>query len=217
MGGVTPTNVTLNMRIAIEGSIGAGKTTALAALRAAFPDVPVVAEPVDEWADIMDAFYDSPRQHALAFNTKVLLCFGPERCPPTCITERSPLAGRHVFGQLLFNKGLLDENEWDVYKRLHDRLGWQPDGVVYIDTPPEVCRRRVEERGRACEVTHVDLDYLRKVAFQYNNLLNYLPTVPIERVDGSLDSEEVGRRVCEAVRTLMADHVNPILFLTTPP
>ena len=190
------------MRIAVEGNIGSGKTDALAALATAFPGMPVFAEPVDEWTDLIQLFYAAPSDWALAFSLKVLLSFRKAAGTPACIVERSPLATRHVFSQLLHNDGSLKHHEWELFKEYHDLLGWKPDAILYIDTPVDVCMDRIRQRARGGEGA-IEEDYIRRVDFQYANMLRFVD-VPVVRVDGTLPPGDLHAAMADAVRKLIS-------------
>jgi len=176
------------MRVCIEGNIGSGKSKVIEALAAAFPDVPCFPEPVDEWRELLDLYYASPTEWAFAFQLKVLLSF---QAPvhQQCIVERSPLATRHVFGQLAFTDNHLNQHQWELFKQYHDVLSWQPDVIFYIDTPAETCKDRIQSRGRACE-HKLSVDYLRRIEFQYETMLRFTQ-IPLVRFDGSMKPHDL--------------------------
>lgn len=189
------------MRISVDGNIGSGKSEALAALAAAFPTVPCYPEPVESWAELLKLYYASPAEWSLPFSLKVLLSFGEPARQPTCLIERSPMTSRHVFGQVLYNQGLLNQHEWDLFKEYHDLLAWKPDVTFFVDCPPRVCLERVASRGREGEAG-IDLDYLKKVDFQYQNMMRFMD-VPVVRFDGTLPRAQLhAAMIAEARRRL---------------
>lgn len=189
------------VRIAVEGNIGSGKSSALAALALAFPDVPTFPEPVDEWTDLLQLFYSSPAEWALAFSLKVLLTFREPGAIDTCIVERSPLASRHVFSQILYNDGSLMQQEWELFKEYHDLMAWKPDVFIYVDTPVHACLDRIRERGRPGESV-IDEQYLRRIEFQYANMLRYV-NIPVVKVDGTLPQHELHAAIQAAVQKIL--------------
>lgn len=190
------------MRISVEGNIGAGKSTVLCALATALPGVPIFPEPVDEWEELLALFYASPAEWALPFSLKVLLSFCRASRETRCVVERSPVSCRHVFSQLLYNEGTLNCQEWELFKEYHDALAWKPDVIFFVDTPAEVCLERIAQRGRRCEAG-VDLSYLRRVEFQYANMIRYAD-VPVVRFDGSLSAGELAEHVARAAHERLA-------------
>lgn len=193
------------MKIAIEGNIGSGKSTVLKALTGKFPDVPTVAEPIEEWGDLLDLFYASPSTWALPFSLKVLLTFRHAGDTPTCIIERCPLSCRHVFTHTLFNDGTLSQHSYDLFKEFYDILAWTPDVIVYIDTPVDKCMERIMTRGRDSEIRGIDIQYLRRIEFAYETMLKFIgKDVTVIRIDGSrpidVVAAEVGATVASWLR-----------------
>ena len=192
------------MRICVVGNVGAGKSVALEALAAA--GYAVSPEPVEQWGDLLDKMYEDPKKYGLAFSLRVLLDMHgvPDAAPDAekgvVVVERSPLCNRHVFTQLLHNDGSLSTAEWDTYKDYHDLLAWRPDAIVYLDTPTDVCARRVEARGRPCEAG-IDVQWLRRVEFQYETMLKFA-NVPVSRVAGTGSAADVGAACVAAVAAL---------------
>lgn len=185
------------MRVCVEGNIGAGKSTALEAFSRLRPDVPVFPEPVDEWGDMLGRFYEDPRRWALPFSLKVLLGFQRARHDPVAVVERCPGSCRHVFSQLHFNDGHMTPEEWGVFKDYCDELWWEPDAIVYVHLPADQCHARMVARGRP-EERDVDIQYLKRLEFQYETMLRYSP-VPVIRVDGTRPPEDIARAIADAL------------------
>ncbi len=189
--------------VCVEGNIGCGKSTTLQGVGLACPDAAVFPEPVEDWGDLLAKFYDNPSQWAFPFSLKVLLSFSaPLKTEAPCaVVERSPLSCRHVFSQLHFNEGKMTQEEWDLFKEYWDVLGWTPDLVIYVHTPPDECFARMKERGREAE-EGVDLQYIKRIDFQYETMLRYA-NVPVVRVDGTDDPSAVTRAVADIVTNAM--------------
>lgn len=185
-------------KVCVEGNIGSGKSAALQCLAAARPELDIFQEPVEEWNDVLVKFYDDPATWAFPFSLRVLLSFvKPGKATQGAVVERSPLSCRHVFAQLMFNEGKMSREEWDVFKEYCDTIGWTPDVVVYVHTPPEECMRRVAQRARPAE-RNVDDQYLRRIDFQYETMLRYAE-VPVVRVDGTQPTEAIAKAIAEVV------------------
>jgi deoxyguanosine kinase len=183
------------MRVCVEGNVGCGKSTALARLAELRPDLAVFPEPVEEWGDLLHKFYADPVQWALALQLRVLLSFGGRVAGASGVVERSPLACRHVFAQLLFNEQKITREEWDLLKEYCDVLGWTPDVIVYVHTPADECHARIARRGRPAEAG-VDLQYLRRLEFQYETMLRYAD-VPVVRLDGTTSPDALAAAIAE--------------------
>ena len=95
--------------VSIEGNIGAGKTTLLNLL-----NIEVIKEPVEEWQDlggasILKRYYQDPKRWAFTFQLNALhsrqnLWNRTMKESPDSLhfSERSPLADRHIFGELMY-------------------------------------------------------------------------------------------------------------------
>lgn len=181
-------------RVCVEGNIGCGKSTAIEAA-ARLAGVPAFLEPVRLWGPLLDKFYRDQAHWALALSLRVLLSFRePEACEaPVALVERSPLACRHVFGQLLFNDSKLTQEEWDLFKDYCDVLGWKPDVIAYIHTPADECFERIRRRDRP-EERAMDVQYVRRLEFQYETMLRFAD-VPVVRLDGTQPPEVIAQQL----------------------
>lgn len=142
------------VRIAIEGNIGAGKTTQLDLLRG----VPVFREPIHMWP--LEEFYKDPVGNAFLMQTSVLANF-PDGGPG--VYERSTLASKEVFNQNM------TENEEMTYEMLYQKLGWDPDYWIFLESDPEKCYARVSKR-KSIGDSYVTLDYLKNIDERYKKL-----------------------------------------------
>jgi deoxyadenosine/deoxycytidine kinase len=155
--------------------------------------------------------YTHPREWAFPFSLAVLLAYVDIHHTikeTACVTERSPLSNR-MFAHMSWTDGTLTQEEWDTYKQCHETLGWNPDAIVYVDTPPEVCSERIVRRGRRSELAGggIDLTYLRRIAQQYELLFKYYQG-DVRRVDGTQAPEKVAADIEDAVRDLMESNVS---------
>ncbi len=161
--------------ILFEGNIAAGKSTMGRRLQAS-GQFGFVEEPVGAWqndfaVNLLGLFYEDPKRWAFTFQlaafttraktwTEVLSMIDHS----TVVLERSIYCDRYVFAKNCYQSGLMSETEWQVYCKMWDWLqsNWctEPDKIVYLRTPAEICCERIEQRGRAEEHT-IPLDYLR--------------------------------------------------------
>jgi deoxyadenosine/deoxycytidine kinase len=185
------------MIISIDGNISSGKSTVLSRLADAVPEHTYHPEPVNTWT-FLEPFYKDKRTYALPLSLQVLASFSDITSDDTVvITERSPLTNRDVFTKMHVNDGTMDDEQWQVYKKYYDVLGWTPDAIVFVQCPAAMCHDRMHTRSRACE-TGVDLEYLERLEKSYETLLRFAH-VPIAYVDGTQDTDSVVHDVRSAI------------------
>jgi len=176
--------------IAIEGNIGAGKSTLLKHLEDAFGvRAAFMPEPVDIWTTIKDEngehilskFYADPHKYAfsfqiMAYSTRLAMLRKTIDEHPECdiiICERSLEADSHIFAKMLFEDGMIEYINYQVYRRLYadTSANYVMDGVVYLDASAETCMERVQKRSREGE-SKIGLEYLEKCRKYYDAWLN---------------------------------------------
>ena len=134
---------------ALEGNIGAGKTTILKILGKHFKDVEFVEEPVKEWQNLggmnlLDSFYSDPQRWGFSFEfysmlTKIkALLNAANSDKPIIIIERSILSNK-IFMDLSNELGKLDKMEYCMLMNTYDfylqNVYPQLSGILYLDTP----------------------------------------------------------------------------------
>jgi deoxyadenosine/deoxycytidine kinase len=145
-------------RVALEGLIGAGKSTLIQRLGRGHP------EPVEQWTFLAD-FYHDPARWAFPLQMQILL--SQTNSPPDGLFERSPHSALHVFA-----RDSLTPPEWDLLSAWSDRCGWVPDEVVFLRVPPATCLERVRRRNRPGE-EGITLDFLCQLERKYDGYLDY--------------------------------------------
>lgn len=174
--------------LSFEGNIGAGKSTILEKLQVFLTSknnlamrVLFMKEPVDEWQTIVDPvsnenilqkFYADPKTYAFAFQIMayatrlnilrkmvsdnqrdgeclVILC---ERCLET---------DKEVFAKMLYNDGCIDDINYQIYNKVSLENPFPVDGIVYLQSDPEICLDRITKRSRSGEQS-ISIDYLKK-------------------------------------------------------
>ena len=182
--------------ILFEGNIAAGKSTV--GRRLAESELfGFVEEPVGAWIqdfeeNLLDLFYKDTSRWAFtfqlaAFTTRAktwteVLAMTDHR---NVVLERSIYCDRYVFAKNCYQSGLMKKTEWQLYCRLWDWLesNWctEPDKIVYLRTPAEVCLERIESRGRSEEST-IPIEYLRDLEVLHDEWLIDNPEVIV--IDG---------------------------------
>ena len=114
---------------ALEGNIGAGKTTILKIIAKHFKDVEFVEEPVNKWQNLggmnlLDSFYSNPQRWGFAFEfytmlTKIeALLKVADSDKPIIMVERSILSDK-TFIDISKELGKLDKMEYIILKNTY--------------------------------------------------------------------------------------------------
>jgi len=175
--------------ILFEGNIAAGKSTVGRRLAESelfgFVEEPVGAWQQDFEENLLDLFYRDTNRWAFTFQlaafttraktwTEVLAIIDHRNV----VLERSIYCDRYVFAKNCYQSGLMKKTEWQLYCKLWDWLesNWcaEPDKIVYLRTPADVCLERIETRGRAEEAT-IPIEYLRDLEVLHDEWLTDNP------------------------------------------
>ncbi len=167
--------------VAVEGPIGAGKTTLATRLAETFK-YPLLLEPASD-NPFLDRFYREGRKHALPTQLFFLLhradqiakLAGPDLLGPTVISDFLIEKDR------LFAELTLDKNELALYEQIYTNLMLDPpapDLVIYLQAPISVLLERIRERGIASE-QHIDSDYLITLSDAYTDFFHFYDQAPL--------------------------------------
>lgn len=160
--------------ILLEGNIGAGKTT-VGNILAASGEFAFIEEPTSAWregfaSNMLDLFYSDTERWAFTFQ----ICAFVTRAKTwheisqvtdhnKVILERSIFCDRFIFAENCYRTGLFSLTEYQLYCQLWDFLVShycdEPDAILYLRTPADVCLERIRARGRA-EESAIPLEYL---------------------------------------------------------
>lgn len=192
--------------LSIEGNIGAGKSTILETIHAS-KTIVYLKEPVDIWSQIKDTsgetilakYYKDPLKYAFPFQILALTTRLSEirrtiRENPDCkiiLCERSLETDRQIFAKMLYDEGKIDDVSYQIYQKLFDtnQLEIPLGGVIYLDTPSEICFERIKKRARVGEES-IPLEYLQKCDNYHKEWLNQpdLP-YPVVTINDSVSIE----------------------------
>lgn len=160
--------------IAIEGNIGAGKTT-LSHLLSKRLNARLLLE---QFADnpFLEKFYESPQQYAFPLE----LFFMAERYKQlkdvlhTKDMFQSITISDYLFAKcLLFAKVNLPEEEFRLYQKLFDIMQpqlLQPDIVIYLQAPMEKLQQNIKKRNRSYE-QKIPVKYLSDLSDTYSQFI----------------------------------------------
>ena len=191
--------------IAIEGSIGAGKTT-LAQLLAKEYEARLVLE-IDEENPFIEKFYED--RETYAFQTQVFFLLNR-------YNQYRELAQRDLFDSVIITDYLfqrdqifaqlnLKEHEYHLYQQIYNLIKIKiprPDLVIFLQAETDTLFTRVEKRGREYE-HYIEYTYLEGVNRAFNNFFFYYSETPllvintneIDFVEKKIDLEELINKI----------------------
>ena len=206
---------------ALEGNIGAGKTTILNIIGKHFKDVEFVEEPVKQWQNLggmnlLNSFYSDPQRWGFSFEfysmlTKIqALLKAADSDKPIIIIERSILSNK-IFMDLSNELGKLDKMEYCMLMNTYDfylqNVYPQLSGIIYLDTPVDEFIKRITKRNRG-EECNIEKSYLEAIKKKLDELANSSAMVVI-RIDGLYDCERDTSRVCDNISEYLHPNQSP--------
>ncbi|MBU5467446.1 deoxynucleoside kinase [Virgibacillus sp. MSJ-26] len=177
--------------IAIEGPIGAGKTS-LASKLANYFNFQLLKEIVEE-NPFLDKFYDNIEEWS--FQTEMFfLC---NRYKQLEDIERNYLdngkpviADYHILKNIIFARRTLQKDKLEKYEQIYKILTKDvaiPNVMIYIHASLDTLLKRIECRGRDIE-HNIQPEYLMQLSNDYDEYMNHFerlhPHVPLIRING---------------------------------
>jgi deoxyadenosine/deoxycytidine kinase len=170
--------------LAIDGLIGAGKSTKLQEYKEKYPALVVILEPIDKWmqSELLQNFYKDPKKWAFKLQSYIMDSFKDEleeafsnnrKC---ILMERSHLAAFSIFSYLHWKNGLLTDEEYSQLEQQHynyDRDLRQRGYIfdhIYLDVPLDVAMERLAVRNRGNEKSMVSREYQQAFLNRYEEL-----------------------------------------------
>lgn len=194
--------------IAIEGNIGAGKTTLATALAQQLGG-DLMLEQFQE-NPFLEKFYADPERFALS----VELAFVSDRYRQL----RERLGARNLFRQLLiadysfvksliFAKANLPAEEFKLFQtmfKLMDAQIAKPEVVAILNPNPEKIRRQIKKRGRSYEkdlpqayLDKINEHYKRHYRYARGSRILWIDTSEIDFVSNPIEAEKLMRLILE--------------------
>jgi deoxyguanosine kinase len=193
--------------IAIEGPIGAGKTSLTERLAARLDATPILEDPDNPF---LADFYSGRPGAALQSQLFYLL----NRHRQQLTLRQADLFAQATVCDYLFDKDKvfaylnLDDNELFIYQRLYDLLVRDvsaPDLVIYLQAPTDVLLRRLRDRPREDdkEVPLPAEEYLRELNEAYQHFFFHYTATPLLVVETSqVDFRTSDEAVDDLIRQL---------------
>jgi deoxyguanosine kinase len=168
--------------IAIEGAIGAGKSTLAKMLASELQTTLLLEEFTDN--PYLPKFYKEPEKYALELELSLLLERYQQMSGQAEIQRLldSPCVSDYYFVKsLLFANINLSEEQYLLFKRtfelITDKLP-EPDLIVYLNRPVVLLRQHIQKRGRAYE-QEITTSYLATIQNAY---IAYFKTLKNQRI-----------------------------------
>ena len=172
--------------IAIEGNIGAGKTT-LSKMLAADYDCRLILEQFTD-NPFLPPFYEQPERYAfpveLFFMTERHKQLQGELAQQT-LFQQSIIADYFFLKTLLFAQNNLQSDEYRLFQRLFNILNAtfpKPDLLVYLHRSVDTLMKNIQKRGRAYE-KDISAQYLLQIQNAYFDFFKTNTQVPILVID----------------------------------
>ena len=193
--------------IAIEGPIGAGKTTLAHRLAESLNAEAFLEEPEEN--PFLGLFYNDPKRYALATQLSFLV----QRARQIDQLRQGDLFATRCVADFLFAKDrlfaqlTLELSELHLYDEIYHRLAFEvpkPDKVIYLHAPPDLLLKRVRKRNRSAEAG-IAQDYLERVSQRYNEFFASYKDAPVIVVDADkfdlVNSRDDYKHLLEALAT----------------
>ncbi|MEN0045432.1 MAG: deoxynucleoside kinase [Bacteroidota bacterium] len=168
--------------IAIEGNIGAGKTTLCKMLEADYSCRLILEQFTDN--PFLPSFYQNPERYAFP----VELFFMTERhkqlqehFSAPDLFQNFTVSDYFFVKTLLFAQNNLKSEEFRLFQRLFHILNAtfpKPDMIVYLHRSVEDLLKNIQHRGREYE-QQISADYLAQIQAAYLNYLKNITDIPV--------------------------------------
>ena len=173
--------------IAIEGVIGAGKTTLARKLARSLGATLLLEQPDDN--PFLPRFYRDPA--GTAFSTQ--MTFLLQRAGQVEQLHQRDLFSGQFVADFMFDKDrlfaelTLSAGDLALYARVFERLSFElpkPDRLIYLTAPTDLLMTRIAQRGRHYE-TPIEPSYLEALSGAYARWFRESVTTPVIEVDTS--------------------------------
>lgn len=177
--------------IAIEGPIGAGKTTLATMLSQEF-GFPMISEIVED-NPYLDKFYDNIEEWSFQLEM-FFLCHRYKQLEDTSAhflkKGQSVIADYHIYKNVIFAERTLSQHKLEKYKKIYHLLTDdlpKPNFIIYIKASLPTLLHRIEKRGRPFE-KKIETSYLEQLIADYEVAIKQLqeadPELTVLTIDG---------------------------------
>ncbi|RZK01708.1 MAG: 2-amino-4-hydroxy-6-hydroxymethyldihydropteridine diphosphokinase [Flavobacterium sp.] len=174
--------------IAIEGNIGAGKTTLTTRIAEDFNAKTVLERFADN--PFLPKFYKDQSRYAFSLEMSFLADRYQQLSDDLAqfdLFKDFIVADYHIFKSLIFAKVTLTEDEYRLYRKLFDIIYKEmpkPDLYIYLYQNTERLLQNIKRRGRSYE-QDIQPDYLEKINSGYLDYIKSQPDLNVLIIDVS--------------------------------
>lgn len=189
MGSSSPVRLPSHIRhVAIEGVIGAGKTTLCTMLQERF-NARLLLEQAEE-NPFLSKFYQN--RSDFAFQTQLWFLVSRYRQMSDAFVQEDLFHAITIVDYMfakdrIFAAINLDDNELSLYNTVAKALSRElprPDFIVYLQVSTETLLKRIEKRGRSFEF-NMDRNYIETLNQAYNHFFFHYTKCPLLIINGS--------------------------------
>lgn len=175
-----------NKYIAIEGNIGAGKTSLATKIAEQFGGKLILEQFSDN--PFLPKFYENPERYSFPLELSFLAARYKQlinEISSTDLFKSFTIADYYFVKSMIFARATLHVDEFNLYRQLFDIIYKQlpfPDLYVYLHQNVEQLLENIKKRGRAYE-QEISADYLLQIQnsyFSYFKTMNDFPVVAID-------------------------------------
>ena len=221
-----------NLRIAIIGNIGVGKSTLIEPLETTSLKEKLLAIcdcyeleknlhvfPEEFDPKVLDAFYKDPVKHAFTaqiefLNARLKRHSKIQNVRGIVLEDRTIYEDFHIFGKAQKMLQHLSEEEYGVYERTYHLMLDQintPNILVYLQANTSELLKRIAKRGRISERA-IQQDYLNYLNNLYELFVNNYAPSPTLLIDAkeSHNMHQYHLDICERIKEKVAELHKPV-------
>lgn len=203
------------MIIALEGTIGVGKSHFIKTIRKNFSNVKIFTEGIDKdiYKQSVKDYYTDPHTYAYPFQLTMLWRKMSDGLDAQeydiqtggkgiAIIERTISSNNRVFCRIAYEKGYITENYLKLYNHSYEKLKKalkQPDIILYLHCPVKFAFQNIADRKREGEEL-IPIGYLKKLQKLYEKWIeNYKGKVEEIYFNNFMSEEDI----CEIFQSVI--------------